>query len=246
MIKLGIGQTIQYQSNEQGITQVSRLLERLGKNEAEVACLPEQYLPDNKIDDFEATFAPFAKIAKQYSMCVIPGAFYTKSGTKQTISSPVIDESGQFIGVQDKIHPFDYERDLIKSGTEVKIFSAKSCRFGVIICYDMVFPDVAESMVKKGAQVIFSPSRIVRRGIHPWHIYCQTRALENRVPILGANMQNSKFGGKSIIVDLAEDDGVILPKTKITVGEGIRLESFDLSKYDQSRKTRYSDHKKFS
>ncbi len=59
-------------------------------------------------------------------------------------------------------------------------------------------------------------------------------------------VQNAKFGGKSIIVDLVEDDGVILPKTKITVGEGIRLESFDLSKYDQSRKTRYSDHKKFS
>lgn len=246
MIKLGIGQTIQYQSNEQGITHVSKLLERLGKNEAHVVCLPEQYMPDNKIEDFEAIFAPFAKIAKQYSMCVIPGAFYTKPGTKQTIAAPVIDESGQFIGIQEKIHPFDYERELIKPGTEAKIFSSKSCKFGVIICYDMVFPDVVESMVKKGAQVIFSPSRIVRRGIHPWHLYCQARALENRVPILGANMQNAKFGGKSIIVDLVEDDGVILPKTKITVGEGIRLEAFDLSKYDSSRKTRYSDHRKFS
>lgn len=245
MIKLGIAQTIAAKTNEDGIKQASQLLERLGKNEADIACLPEQYLIDNKIDDFEAVFAPFAKIAKQYSMSVIAGAFYTKSGKTQTISAPVIDESGQFIGVQDKIHPFDYERDIIKAGAEAKVFSTK-CKFGVIICYDMVFADVAETLVKKGAEVLFSPSRIVRKGIHPWHIYCQTRALENRVPVLAANTQTPKFGGKSIIVDLDETDGIMMPKTKITVGQGIRLESFDLAKYKASRKIRYSDHNKFS
>ena len=245
MIKLGIVQTIQSKTNEEGIKQASHLLERLGKNEADIVCLPEQYLPDSKIDDFEAILAPFAKIAKQYSMSVIAGAFYTKSGTKQTISAPVIDCTGQFIGVQDKIHPFDYEGDTIKQGTDAKVFSSK-CKFGVLICYDMVFADVAETMVKKGAQVLFSPARIVRRGIHPWHLYCQTRSLENRIPVLAANMQDSKFGGKSIIVDLTEDDGVMIPKTKITVGQGIRLDTFDLKKYEVSRKIRYSDHRKFS
>ena len=245
MTKLGIAQTIASSTNQEGIKQASSLLERLGKNEADVVCLPEQYLADNKIDDFEAVLAPFSKIAKQYSMSIIAGAFYTKSGTKQTISAPVIDETGQFIGAQDKIHPFDYESDLVKSGIEAKVFSTK-CKFGVIICYDMVFADVAETLVKKGAQVLFSPSRIVRRGIHPWHLYCQTRALENRIPILAANMQSQKFGGKSIIVDLTENDGIMIPETKITVGQGIRLETFDLKKYESARKIRYSDHKKFS
>jgi predicted amidohydrolase len=245
MIKLGIAQTTATTTNEEGLKQASHLLERLGKNEADIVCLPEQYLSDNKIDDFEATFAPFAKIAKQYSMCVIAGAFYTKSGTKQTISAPVIDSTGQFIGVQDKIHPFDYENDAIKPGVEAKVFSAK-CKFGIVICYDMVFSDVAETLVKKGAEVLFSPARIVRRGIHPWHLYCQTRSLENRIPILAANTQTPKFGGKSIIVDLEENDSVMIPKTKITVGQGIRLESFDLARYEKSRKVRYSDHRKFT
>ena len=245
MIKLGIAQTITSHTNEEGIKQASHLLERLGKNEADIVCLPEQFLSDNKIDDFEASFAPFAKIAKQYSMCVIAGAFYTGSGKTQTISAPVIDETGQIIGIQDKIHPFDYERDTIKPGTEAKVFSTK-CKFGVIICYDMVFADVAESLVKKGAEVLFSPSRIVRRGIHPWHLYCQARSLENRIPILAANMQNVKFGGKSIIIDLEENDGVMIPKPKITVGQGIRMQDFDLKKYAKSRKIRYSDHNKFS
>ena len=221
------------------------MLERLGKSEVDVVCFPEQWLAENKIDDFEATFAPIAKIAKQYSMCVIPGAFYTKSGTKNTISAPVIDHTGTIIGSQEKIHPFDYEKDSIKAGTEAKVFSAK-CKFGIVICYDMVFADVAETMVKKGAEVLFSPSRIVRRGIFPWHLYVQTRALENRVPILAANVQNAKFGGKSIIVDLTENDGVMIPKTRISIGQTTRFETFDLKKYESARKTRYSDHKKFS
>jgi predicted amidohydrolase len=245
MIKLGIGQTTVSHTNEEGIKQASQLLERLGKNEADIVCLPEQYLADNRIDDFETVLSPFAKIAKQYNMTIIPGAFYTKSGTKQTIAAPVIDNMGQFIGTQDKIHPFDYEKEIITSGSEAKVFSTK-CKFGIIICYDMVFSDVAQTLVKKGSQVLFSPARIVRRGIQPWHLYCQTRALENRIPILAANTQTPKFGGKSIIVDMIEDDGVMIPKTKITVGQGIRLDTFDLKKYEKSRKIRYSDHKKFT
>ena len=39
-------------------------------------------------------------------------------------------------------------------GTEIKIFDA-ACKFGVAICYDMVFPKVAEKLVKKGAQILF-------------------------------------------------------------------------------------------
>ena len=245
MIKLGIVQTTSYESNEAAIDQVSKLLLKLAKKEADIVCLPEQWLADNKINDFEAEFSAFKKIAKEYSMSVIPGAFYEKIGKKFVISAPIIGESGEIIGKQEKIHPFDYEKDLIKAGTKAEVFSSK-CKFGIIICYDMVFADVAESLVKKGAQVLFSPARIVRRGITPWHLYVQTRALENRVPILAANMQNFRFGGKSIVVDLKENDRVMVPNTTVLVGQTTKLAVFDLKKYEKSRKIRYSDSRRFS
>ena len=177
-------------------------------------------------------------------MAVIAGAFYQKKGAGWTISAPVIGPTGDIIGVQEKIHPFDYERKIIRAGTLVKVFKAKF-RFGVPICYDMVFSDVAETLVKKGAQVLLSPSRIVRRGIRPWHMYVQVRALENRVPVLASNMQSAKFGGKSIIVDLVEDDKVMLPKAIILSGQSARIIDFDLAKYEKGRKIRYRDHRKF-
>ncbi|MFQ5573918.1 MAG: carbon-nitrogen hydrolase family protein, partial [Nitrosopumilaceae archaeon] len=147
---------------------------------------------------------------------------------------------------QEKIHPFDYEKSLIRAGGKTKIFKTK-CKFGIIICYDMVFPDVAHSFVKKGAEILFSPSRIIRRGIVPWHMYIQVRALENRVPILAVNVQNQRFGGKSVIVDLIEKEGVMIPKmVEKLSGQKAVSKSFNLKKYQKSRKTRFSDSRKFS
>ncbi|MGQ0772660.1 MAG: carbon-nitrogen hydrolase family protein [Nitrososphaerota archaeon] len=245
MIKIGIVQTTSYDSNEAAIDQVSKVLLRLARKETDIVCLPEQWLAQNRLADFDAQFSAFRRISKDYSMTIIPGAFYEKLHHGYSISAPIID-SGQIIGKQEKIHPFDYEKRLIKPGTKAQVFKAKA-RFGVIICYDMVFSDVAETMVKKGAEVLFSPSRIVRRGIEPWHIYVQARSLENRIPILAANVHDRKFGGKSIIVDLEDNDGIMMPKPfKLSDTQSTKTISFCLSKYKKSRIQRYEDKKRFS
>ena len=193
MIKLGLIQTKSYDTNDSGIRKLSKLLIKLGKKEADIVCLPEQWLKHNSIKDFESEFFSFTKIAKEYSMIIIPGAFYERRGSKWAITAPVIGTDGKLLGKQDKVHPFGYENRLLQAAKTTKLFRAK-CKFGILICYDMVFPQVANSLVSKGADVLFSPSRIVRRGIKPWHLYVQVRALENRVPIVAANMENYRFG----------------------------------------------------
>ncbi len=245
MVKLGIVQTKSYTSNKQGIKNVSKILESLGKKETDIVCLPEQWLQNNRITSFEREFSEFTKIAENYSMTIIPGAFYERRKNRFAITSPVIGPKGEIIGKQDKIHPFDYERNLVKPGKEFKIFKT-ACKFGIIICYDMVFPKVANSFVKKGAEVLLSPSRIVKRGIIPWHLYLQTRALENRIPILAANVSNHRFGGNSVIVDLFEKDKVMIPKlVSKLIGQSSAARSITLSKYIKSRKTRFSDARGF-
>ena len=177
-------------------------------------------------------------------MTIITGAFYDITKNKASISSPIIGPKGEFIGKQEKIHPFDYERDSVKPGKEVKIFDT-ACKFGVVICYDMVFPNVANTMARKGAQVLFSPSRIVRRGIEPWQMYVKVRSLENRIPILAANVENQRFGGNSMIVDLSENNKVMTTKIiKLEGEEGVAKE-FRLNRYEKSRKSRFLDSNKF-
>jgi predicted amidohydrolase len=243
MTKLGLIQTISYSTNQNGISKVSEMLKKLGRKETDIVCLPEQWLKNNKISNFDLEFSEFKKIAKEFSMTIIPGAFYQIT-KKISIIAPVIGPEGEFIGKQEKIHPFGYERGNVKPGNTVKIFNT-ACKFGVVICYDMVFPKVANTLVKKGAQILVSPSRIVRRGIEPWKMYVQVRALENRIPILAANVKNQRFGGSSIIVDLAENDKIVTTKITKLSKEGEITKKFKLDKYEKSRKNRFLDSNKF-
>ena len=245
MVKLGIIQTTSYRSNEQGIERVSKLLKQAGDKEADMICLPEQWLPQNKINDFHKVFERFKKIAKEHCMTIIPGAFYERESHAFTISAPVIDQSGEIIGKQTKIHPFNYEKKLIKAGKSTVVFKT-SCKFGIIICYDMVFAEVARSLSMKGAEVLFSPSRIVKNGIYPWHLYVTVRALENRIPILASNIENRKFGGKSTIIDLSEKNGIVIPKKIELHGQTAKLVEFNLARYKRIRNERFADLRKFS
>ena len=244
MVKLGLIQTTSQSTNQKGISHIVKILKKLGRSNTDIVCLPEQWLKNNEISNFDLEFLEFKKIAKEFSMTIIPGAFYDISKKKTSIVSPVIGPKGEFIGRQEKIHPFDYERDNVKPGNEAKIFNT-ACKFGVIICYDMVFPNVANTLVKKGAQVLFSPSRIVRRGMDPWQMYVQVRALENRIPILAANVENRRFGGNSLIIDLNENNKVVTTKVMKLNGECGISKEFDLNKYEKSRKIRFSDSNNF-
>jgi len=244
MVKLGLIQTTSQSTNQKGISDIMKILKKLGRSNTDIVCLPEQWLKNNEISDFDLEFSEFKKIAKEFSMTIIPGAFYDIRKKKTSIVSPVIGPNGEFIGMQEKIHPFDYEKNNVKPGNEAKIFNT-ACKFGVVICYDMVFPNVANTLVKKGAQVLFSPSRIVRRGIEPWQMYVQVRALENRIPILAANVENRRFGGNSLIIDLNENNKVVTTKVMKLNGECGLSKEFDLNKYEKSRKIRFSDSNNF-
>ncbi len=244
MVKLGLVQTASQGTNQKRISSVSKILRELGEKGTQIVCMPEQWLKNNEITDFDVEFSDFKDIAEDHAMTIITGAFYDITKNKASITAPIIGPKGEFIGKQEKIHPFDYERDSVKPGKEVKIFDT-ACKFGVVICYDMVFPKVANTMAIKGAQVLFSPSRIVRRGIEPWQMYVKVRSLENRIPILAANVKNQRFGGNSMIVDLSENNKVMTTKIIKLEGEQGIAKEFRLDRYEKSRKKRFADSNKF-
>ncbi len=244
MTKVGLIQTRSYENNKKGIENISKLLEKLGKAETEIVCLPEQWLPNNHIENYDQEFFEFKKIAKNYSMTIIPGAFYEKNEDKVSINSPIIGPEGEIIGKQEKIHPYDYEKETVDAGIEAKIFNT-SCKFGIMICYDTVFPGVADMLTKKGAQILFSPSRIVKEGIESWKMYVQVRSLENRIPIIAPNVEDIKFGGNSLIVELTKEEKIV--KTRVTELKGEYEETVNItfSNYETSRKQRLEDRNNF-
>lgn len=104
---------------------------------------------------------------------VIPGAFIERSKKNDNrssllqISSPVITNEGTVLGSQLKIHPFGPQRKVIKAGKKVQVFESSNIKFGIGICYDIVFPEISRALVKKGADILFFPSKIRHEGIKP-------------------------------------------------------------------------------
>jgi len=67
MVKVGIIQTRTCRTNIEGIIRVSKILEELGKKKTQIVCLPEQWLKNNEINDFDSEFLDFKEIAKKVS-----------------------------------------------------------------------------------------------------------------------------------------------------------------------------------
>jgi predicted amidohydrolase len=186
-------------------------------------------------------------------MTIIPGGFIEKSNNNDNdnnlqISSPVLAADGVIVGRQMKIHPFGSQCKVVRAGTNVELFESGNLKFGIGICYDIVFPEVARALVKKDADIFFFPSRIRYEGIKPWHMYVQVRALENRIPIAAPNVcgiGNSVYKGKSILVDFGYNykADIAVPKLRIgsSVNDQILVMDIDLNHTRKLRKKRFED-----
>ena len=114
-----------------------------------------------------------------------------------------------------------------------------------MICYDTVFPGVADRLTKKGAQILFSPSRIVKEGIESWKMYVQVRSLENRIPIIAPNVEDVKFGGSSLIVELTKEEKIVNTRVTELKGECEETVNITFSNYETIRKQRIEDRNNF-
>jgi predicted amidohydrolase len=65
--------------------------------------------------------------------------------------------SGAIVGVYRKQHPA-INRSVYAAGRQLPVFEAGGLRFGIVICYDSNFPNLARSLAERGAAALFVPS----------------------------------------------------------------------------------------
>lgn len=246
MIRAALIQTYLRKSKPKAIDHVLKLLKKAALSDSDIVCLPELWYT-KIVTNFEVEFGMILKAAEEYSITIIPGAFLEKSNDdKLQISSPVISADGMISGRQFKIHPFGLQRKTVKAGTKVEIFDLGPFKFGIGICYDIVFPEVARLLARNGADIFFFPSKIRNGGIKPWHMYLQVRALENRIPIVAPNICGSNiYKGKSLLVNFDYDSTTDIAKPKISVGstvhEQVLVMDIDLKRNRRLKNKRFKD-----
>lgn len=90
---------------------------------------------------------------------------------------------------QDKLHITPAEREDwgIEPGEKLKIFETPYGRIGILICYDIEFPELARLMTLSGVEVIFCPySTDEQRGYYRVRYTAQARAVENYTYVVTA------------------------------------------------------------
>jgi predicted amidohydrolase len=253
--RIALVQINSYNNKTKAVEHVLKLLNKAGSSDSDIVCLPELWYT-KIVTNFESEFDKIIDAAKDYNMVIIPGAFIekrSKSGNNGLqISSPIIGNQGVIWGRQLKIHPFGPQRKAVKAGNKVELFKSGNFKFGIGICYDIVFPEVARALVKKGADILFFPSKIRYEGIRPWHMYVQVRALENRIPIAAPNVCNDNddssdniYKGKSIFVDFDYHDKTDITVPKLRLGSSktdqVIITDVDLNSTRNLHKKRFED-----
>lgn len=254
MVKIGLIQLRQYNKLGGAAPRHQLILEHFKRlfhkasdmygSKIELVCLPELWYT-KVVRDFEKEFKVIIDAAREYDFTVIPGAFKEKICDDTYVSCPIVTPDGNILGRQFKIHLFGHQRKTLKSGSKMEVFDIGKLKFSVPICYDLVFPDIARSAVREGAELLFFPSKIPKTGINPWHLYLQVRALENRIPVVASNVCGGLFGGRSMIVDLKYNKSTDIATPKIRTGAVVREQTMivdiDLKRTRQMRQRRFAD-----
>ena len=180
-----------------------------------------------------------AKSAKENSIQVV-GSFYEKSRKKDRVydTSFIIDKSGKIISTYRKIHLYDAlgfrESDKMTSGSKMaKPVKTSIGKIGMMICYDLRFPEMSRALAIAGSEVLVAPSAWVKGKMKEehWLAINKTRAIENGCFVIAPDQVGNIYCGRSIVVD--PFGNVLLDlKHKQTIG----FTEIDLEKVKQTRK----------
>ncbi|MBD3229306.1 MAG: hypothetical protein GF329_14070 [Candidatus Lokiarchaeota archaeon] len=245
-------------TKEKTIMLVKKQIEKASKIGADIVCLPERWnMTTGNIEDDPETLNGMSNnslrsFAEEYGIYIIGGAIWQKKEDKLIITSSLFDNKGERIGLQQKQHLYLFEREFFDPGGELQIFKTKIGNLGILICFDMTFPEVPRKLVLEGAEILFTPVMIREEGIENWHSYLKTRALENRIPVIGVNIvgesSKKKFPGKSAIIDFKK--GYVSPsKLEIYIGKknepDMLFKKIDLKYSKKLRKIRLNQRTKY-
>ena len=109
------------------------------------------------------------------------------------------------VGLYDKTHLFRDEKLYFSAGNELKVFDTSFGKIGLLICYDIEFPETARMLALNGAEMIICISANMKpyNNLHKKCII--SRAVENSITIVYCNYvgKDSQFTfvGQSNIIN---------------------------------------------
>ena len=239
----------------ENVRTVKTYLEKIKDENPDFVILPEMFCCPYQTENFpiyaEKEGGPVWQLsgyAKQYGIYLIGGSMPEKDAEGNVYNtSYIFDREGKQIGKHRKVHLFDIdvkggqtfkESDTLTAGDSDTVFDTEFGKIGVMLCFDIRFPELSRMMVNDGVKVIFVPAAFnMTTGPAHWELSFRTRALDNQIYMVGcAPARDVSAGyiswGHSIVTDpwgrvtgmLDENEGILLAELDMDYEEQVREE----------------------
>ncbi len=190
------------------LRKIERYIKQARKKLAELVVFPELALTGYTCRDLVYELAEpipgpsvhqLEAIAKNEKMHIVLGML-EKSDKAQAVlhNTAVLISPEGFIGRYQKMHLPTHsvfeEKRYFRGGYQTPVFDTSIGKFGLIICYDVFFPEITRLLRLKGAQLVIciSASPSVRRGF--FEVLTTARALENTMFLAYVNLVGIEDG----------------------------------------------------
>jgi sugar lactone lactonase YvrE/predicted amidohydrolase len=201
-------------SPEQNLEAFARLIDEAAKQKADVVCLPEGITVcgtgKKYADVAEPIPGPSTRIlgesAKKHGVYVVAG-IYEREGTAIYNTSILLGRDGSLGGKYRKVClPREEIDGGITPGKEYPVFDTDFGRVGMMICWDVHFPEVARGLAQRGAEVILMPIWGGNQTL------AQARAIENQLYLVasGYDFPTTIYDKKGHAVAAARSDPEVI------------------------------------
>ena len=134
-----------------------------------------------------------SNLARKYNLTIIAGSHPELVGQKLLNVAHVCLPNGSIVE-QSKLHITPSERKLwgITGGRSLVAIETPKAKIGILICYDVEFPEAARHLADEGVEILFVPFCTDNRQGYLRVRYCsQARAIENQIYVaLAGNVGN--------------------------------------------------------
>jgi len=160
-----------------------------------------------------------SKMATRYGVWLVGGTIPLTAAVPDRVRAAclVYNAQGERVARYDKIHLFDvnlpgadehYEESAtIEPGVETVVIDSPFGRLGILVCYDLRFPEMARRMQDSDVEVLAMPAAFTAiTGKAHWEILVRARAIENLAYVVAAaqggyHLSGRETHGHSMIVD---------------------------------------------
>lgn len=240
----------------ENVRTVKTYLEKIKDENPDFVILPEMFCCPYQTENFPIyaekeggpVWQQLSGYAKQYGIYLIGGSMPEKDAEGNVYNtSYIFDREGKQIGKHRKVHLFDIdvkggqtfkESDTLTAGDSDTVFDTEFGKIGVMLCFDIRFPELSRMMVNDGAKVIFVPAAFnMTTGPAHWELSFRTRALDNQIYMVGCAPARDVSAGyiswrHSIVTDpwgrvtgmLDENEGILLAELDMDYEEQVREE----------------------